>query len=408
MSHIYDAIIVGAGLAGLACAQKLQDANKDVLIVDKNHHVGGRLCTDIIDGFRLDHGFQVLNTAYSNAQDCLDFEALKLGQFLPGARIYAHEQFHDLIDPLRAPSQGFKTLLSKIGTIGDKLRILTLRRYCAKHAGDESETRTTLEFLNRFGFTPSFIETFFQPFYAGIFLENKLSTSAAVFIYTFDRFSQGLASIPSEGMAAIPKQLASKLTQCDLRLGTEVVRLSATEVHTANDETFQGRAIILATPFHITNTLLRKPSERRWKHTRCMYFAAPHPPIKEAVLVLNGNMASPINLVCVPSNVAPTLAPDGQHLINVSLNTGHEAVSASEIMTSLRAWFGACVEEWRHLKTYDIPYALPSATPQEISLSSMSDKTDGYYVCGDHCTIPTIDHALGSGISAAAAVLKEL
>jgi phytoene dehydrogenase-like protein len=283
-----------------------------------------------------------------------------------------------------------------------------LRRYCAKRAGQSDETRTTLEFLHDFGFSDSFIHTFFQPFYAGIFLENQLNTSAAVFIYTFDRFSRGLASIPSKGMGAIPAQLAEQLTQCDLRLNTEVVKLTDNQIHTAGQASFSAGAIILATPFHITDALLGQQSDRKWKQTQCLYFAAPTPPIKEPVLVLNSNQNDPINLVCVPSNVAPSLAPKGQSLICVSLNEGHEAVSVHDILNALRMWFGADVAQWRHLKTYHIPYALPSAMPGEIMLKSMSHMVNGYYVCGDHCTIPTIDHALGSGLAAASALLQDM
>ena len=126
MPHIYDAIIVGAGLAGLACASRLQQSNKDVLIVEQSHRVGGRVCTDVVDGFRLDNGFQVLNNAYMNAQALLDFVALILGKFLPGARVFSGGQFHDLIEPLRAPSQLFKTIFfSGIGNIQDKLKTLS-------------------------------------------------------------------------------------------------------------------------------------------------------------------------------------------------------------------------------------------------------------------------------------------
>ena len=120
MSHRYDTIIVGAGLAGLACARQLHDIGQSILLVDKRSEVGGRLATDEIDGFRMDRGFQVLNTAYETAQKLLDFDALNLGYFSPGARLISPDGSTDLFYPLRVPSALLKTLFSNAGSLTDK------------------------------------------------------------------------------------------------------------------------------------------------------------------------------------------------------------------------------------------------------------------------------------------------
>ena len=46
---------------------------------------GGRVRTDRVDGFLLDRGLQVILTAYPEARDMLDLDALRLGSFAPGA-----------------------------------------------------------------------------------------------------------------------------------------------------------------------------------------------------------------------------------------------------------------------------------------------------------------------------------
>ena len=54
-----DCIIVGAGLAGLACGRTLAAAGRRVRLIEAASQPGGRVATDTVDGFRIDRGFQV-------------------------------------------------------------------------------------------------------------------------------------------------------------------------------------------------------------------------------------------------------------------------------------------------------------------------------------------------------------
>ena len=78
-------VVVGAGLAGLACAIRLQQEGLEVSVLEASDGVGGRVRTDLVEGFRLDRGFQVLLTAYPETRRMLDAAALDLRTFLPGA-----------------------------------------------------------------------------------------------------------------------------------------------------------------------------------------------------------------------------------------------------------------------------------------------------------------------------------
>src|ERR1700753_4419826 len=71
-------IIVGAGVAGLACALDLVAAGVPVQVLEGSDAVGGRMRTDERDGFRLDRGFQVFNTAYPQVKRRLNLRALQL------------------------------------------------------------------------------------------------------------------------------------------------------------------------------------------------------------------------------------------------------------------------------------------------------------------------------------------
>ena len=71
MKQNYDIIIVGAGISGLACAQKCNETSKDFLLIEKSCRIGGRVGSVKSERFIFDIGFQVYNTAYSTTNKLL-------------------------------------------------------------------------------------------------------------------------------------------------------------------------------------------------------------------------------------------------------------------------------------------------------------------------------------------------
>lgn len=410
----YDVVIIGAGLAGLCCARHLNDAGTDFLIVDAADAVGGRVRTDEVQGFLLDRGFQVFSAAYPEAQRMLDDEALDLRRFEPGAIVRYADAFHALTDPWRRPIQGLRSVFSPIGTLGDKLRIARLRSRVMKGSLADQfavpET-TTLEALRQDGFTDSIIERFFRPFLGGIFLDPDLQASSRMFHFVFRMFSKGYATLPAQGMQAIPRQLASKLPAERIRLNTRVTALENGSIDLASGESIRARAVVVATESPVAEQLLDQPVSPGSQGVTCLYFAAEEAPVNEPVLVLNGEGRGPINNLCVPSLLMPC-APDGQHLVSVTvlgIPDQDDAALEHEVRQQLEDWFGNAAQHWRHLHTYRIPHALPRQNPPALSPPERPTQLDhGVYVCGDHRDNASIQGAMVSGRRAAEAVLADL
>lgn len=406
--------IVGAGISGLCCALRLQQAGVHCTIYEASDGVGGRMRTDEVDGFLLDRGFQVLLTSYPEAQQVLDFAALQLQGFQPGALVRHGGRFHELTDPWRRPWGAIRSLFSPIGTTADKLRVGRLRSQVMQGTVADQFARsetTTLEALQTAGFSERMIDPFFRPFLGGIFLDADLATSSRMLNFVFRMFSSGTASLPAGGMQAIPRQIADQLPPSAIRLNSPVASVEPTKIRLVSGQEIETQAVVVASEGPSAAKLLGMPAPESSQGVTCLYFAAAKPPIDRPILLLNGEGNGPINNLCVPTAVAPSYGPADQSLISVTVlgTPTDDPQLEAEVLNQLRDWFGTQVDSWRHLKTYSIPYALPSQPAGALEEPQRAVRCrPGLYVCGDHRDNASIQGAMTSGRRAAEAVLQDL
>ncbi len=411
MNSRHDAIIIGGGLAGLNCADQLCQRGLSCQLLEATDRVGGRVATDMLDGFILDRGFQVFLTAYPEAKQTLDYKDLKLCRFEPGALIRFDGKFHRFADPWRRPQHFVATALSPAATWPDKWRIASFRRSTTRGQLSDLYQRpeqSTIDLLRGRGFSDVIIERFFRPFLGGVFLDRELKTSSRLCEFVFRMFSLGDAAVPEMGMCEIPAQLFRRLPRTIVKTNTRVDAIEGEEVVLTNGERLSAPAIILATEAPIARSLLGESSPSPGRSVTCLYFAAKATPLKEPILVLNGDGKGPINNLCVPSQVSPHYAPLGKSLISVTVLDEHQdhKLLLSEVSSQLADWFGTIATSWRHLKTYFIKYALPAQAPPALQpVAKPTRGRNGVFVCGDYCDTASINGAMAAGRRAAEAVL---
>ena len=407
-----DVVIVGAGLAGLACAHTLTTAGFTCTVLEASDGVGGRVRSDHLDGFILDRGFQILLTAYPEARAMLNYDALDLRTFAPGALVRTHDTFARLSDPLRAPATAWSTLRAPVGTFADKLRVAraVLRaRLTSPRALLQGPDRSTASELDRLGFSPDIVEHFFRPLFAGIQLDPDLEVSSRRFWIIWRMLAEGGSAVPAAGMGAIPDQLAATLPAETVRCGAPVHALDGTAAVLADGERVTGRALVVATEGPAAAALLGlAPVASR--SVACVYFAcdADTVPYRDALLTLDGTGDGPVRNVAIMSNVAPTYAPPGRALIAAAI-PGPDANRPdleSAARAQLRGWWGDRVDGWTHLRTYRIAHAQPDQRPpfhpkQPVALG------DARYVCGDHRDTASIQGALYSGRRTAERIMAD-
>jgi phytoene dehydrogenase-like protein len=404
-----DVVIVGAGLAGLSAAREIQRHGLSVIVLESSDAVGGRVRTDIVDGFQLDRGFQVMLTAYPELQTQVDMRALDLRPFDPGALVWRNGKGHAVSDPFRKPQTLATTAFAPIGSVFDKARIVVLRarvmrrKPAALLGGQDVSTDVA---LRAFGFSTKIINRFFRPLFGGIQLDPHLATSRRMFDVIFRSLSEGQSVLPSRGMQALPLQMASRLSEGTVHLNTRVSKVDGAKVTLASGESITARAVVVATDGPTASSLLGIPIVESRK-VGCVYFSADTPPTKEKYVVLDGTGNGPVLNVAVISNVAPSYAPADKHLIVAALPGVTDGDLEAMSREQLRSWWGPQVDDWKHLRTYVINHGGPVQKPP-FSPKQRVNLGNGLFVCGDHRDTGSIQGAMFSGRRCGEAVVQSL
>lgn len=375
--------------------------------------------TDVVDGFTLDHGFQVLLSSYPACRRQLDYSALDLQPFGSGAWIRTNDQFREMADPWRQPTKILSTLIHPAGTFADKVRVARLRWDVSRGTIEELYQRpeqTSAAFLRDYGFSKRMIEQFFRPFFGGVMLDDKLETSSRMLQFAFRMFGQGAACLPKHGMESIPRQLADGLPDGCMVLGKSVTAITERGVECEDGEHLDCHHVVVATEADTAARILDIPAlETRWGQAFTFYFVSDSPTNMGKKLYLAGADPGPIQTVAFLSDVCAHYAPQGKGLIavNVSqsyLDTLWDDVDRCErkIRDQLGQWFDGA-GEWELLRHYRVRKALPRRPldpvfpPPRLTQQSRFKNT---YVCGDHRATPSIDGAICSGELAAQEILN--
>ena len=397
--------IIGAGISGLTTAVYLHKKGYKVQILEASDRAGGRIKTDLVNGFLLDRGFQVLLTEYPEAKALLNYEKLNLKKFLPGATVLYDDVQFEIADPFRRPSLLFSTLFAPVGSIKDKLNTFFLKNTLIKKTlptiFKQPEIQTVAK-LKEYGFSDKMIARFFKPFFSGIFLENDLKTSSNMFDFVMKMFSEGDAAIPELGMEEIPKQLVQLLPNDCILYNHKVNAIDNLSISCENGSKFSADKIIIAKEATgYAKNYIAETAQNSHQVTN-VYFEAKLPPTNKAVVILNAATNKKwVNNLTVMSNVSDKYAPKGSVLISISLNgipLENDVTLAQNMKNEVKKWFGNQVEDWNLLKTYRINYALPNQNSISNELDSSQFKiNENLFICGDHLLNGSINAAMKSG-----------
>ena len=369
--------IIGAGLAGLSAAITLQDAGCDVEIFESSDRVGGRVATDVIDGYRLDRGFQLINARYP---ELLRLNVISELDFTYASRsidISLDEQIVSLGDPRTNP---FSVFNSATGSIFTKLNFMSYL-FSSSVSGKSVEDE-----LNRFG---TLYRRVLKPFLSGVFLTSPANVDAVTGKEIVRSFISGKPGLPALGAGELAHALARRVKT--IHLNSRIDSLAQV----------QADAVIVTTDLTTAAQLLDIPNVPKLATSTTWYHEVPFEMTQSNRLLIDGQARGPVINSIAISNMVPTYAPLGKTLLS---STTIEFASESEVRRHLATLWGTSTSDWSLIAKYEIPKSLPifGLGAQGVHSAKLADNL---FVAGDYRTAPSQNGALLSGRLAAQELL---
>ena len=411
-----DVVVVGAGLAGLACAKHLTDAGVDVAVVEASDGVGGRVRSDVVDGFRVDRGFQLINPAYPELHKVLDVAALGLQPFDAGVAVHRGGRVAAVRDPRRHPAGVVEALRFPLGGVKDKAAVA---RWVARvlSAGDlKGPDSGWAEALDEAGVHGDLRWSVIEPFLAGVLGEVDGTTSRRFVDLVVRSFLRETPGLPAGGVQAVPEALAAQLRPGSVVLGTEVRHLGLAPRSIVLETTAGGvnaQAVVVATDAGAATHLVPRSAVPDAHALSAFWYVTPSSPApasRERLLHLDGDRSGPVVNTAVVSAVAPSYVPAGDRrglVAALLLGSDTSAGTEARVRAQLGRVYGASTSGWELIAVHDLPHALPVLEPPFDGPRPV-EVGDGIFVTGDHRENPSQQGALVAGRRAADGVLNRL
>lgn len=382
-----------------------------MIVLERDDAVGGRVRTDVVDGYLIDRGFQLINPVYPALRQYVNVGALDLRKFGSGVQVHLGDEVETLAHPARHPLDLPASLGSGLLSTADIKAFagLVAGGPGSIPAGTTAIGETTLGAeLDERGADGDLRAKVLEPFLTGVVADDPNEIDAEVVRFLLTTFAFGRPSVPARGAQALPNQLAATARRAgaEIRMNTEVEHYDGTTVRTSTGETFSARNVVVATAAQDEGLPTRGLTT--------YWFRADEAPEDTPFVRVDGTRSGPVLNTAVMTTIAPSYAPDGSALIEAS--TLYDATATptgvpaevTEVTEQLSRLWGTDTTGWDLVARSDIEHALPSQRPADRKAAAgaaTAASQGGVVRTGDYVGGGSLQGAMAAGRDAARSIL---
>jgi protoporphyrinogen oxidase len=383
-------IIIGSGLSGLSCAFYLKKKGIDVKVYERYKRPGGRVNSELKDGYILDIGFQVLLNNYDELKKMDIYKKLSLNYFDSGAEIFSDNQILNIYNPLFHPYKFLKSNFFRIFNMRDLFSFFHL--FLIK---DKDKKLNAGNYLKKY-FSGKSLKYFFYPFFRGVFLSKNLNVNLFFFLKIIKKFAFGKAGLPANGMMDIPSQII-KSANLNILYDHNLIKIDKNTAYFENGTKVKYDNIVLALPLEEIKKLTELNCNAYNNQNLTCYIKSKKNVLKKSILLISDNKYETNSIQCL-SNISCKYTKNGDHLY--SLSSLNYEMTVDRIIDEFAKITKIKKDDFSLIKVYRIKSALPR-------FREFVKQKGNMYFCGDWSTEPSIDGAIKSGRLIAENITRE-
>jgi oxygen-dependent protoporphyrinogen oxidase len=432
--------IVGAGISGLAAAYQLQRAGFKPVVFESESFVGGRMSSEIVDGFIIDRAAYTIPEFYRNLIHGLSLVGMDKSLVPTSGTATTFYDGKKYPIKIGSPSDFLTYKLLSLKNKKDMVKLFVYARSLGRALNLDRPTQKTFQLENesvtdflRSHYDEEILERIAYPILCEILLGSPESNSKVALLALLRNLSKFKIFALDNGMGVLPSRVKLDL---DIRLNSPVRKITKLdekgpyeiEVGGIDSNILSFDAIVLAIPLPLVPRLIESLPQKLNEYFRSVIYApsivvatATDDKVEDAAMI-NNLLRSEFDIlgnVVFDQHKGPRRVPPGKTLAtcilqeNASRLLFHETDQkiANLVSKELDAVFPRFCDKMIFQKIYRWEHGALQLPPGHLAKRDtvrglLENGWQNMYFAGESFPISSLEASLNSGIKAASQIIK--